>query len=88
MERGLREPALSQMELVFTRQKTIAEETSCALETAALVEVAPVRDEYVPNQVGMIEEEDVLSADPVMRDVAVVSRDRDEKGERITDHLD
>src|SRR5688572_32798313 len=94
MERRLSEPPLTQMELVLAREQAVSEQSSRALEAAALVEVLLVRDEHVADQVRMIEQVQVLRADLVVRDVTValvhsdhhrqwIPRDLDQELERV-----
>ena len=83
---GLRETALPQVELVLAREEPLAEQHLRALEAAALVEEAPVRDEHVADAVGVAHEHHRLSGDAEAGDVAVAASEIGEERERTPDH--
>ena len=62
MERGLREPPLPAVEVALARQQSLAEHALGPLEAPALHEVLVVRDENIPDEVGVIEQVHVLRA--------------------------
>jgi hypothetical protein len=85
MKRGLREPSLPQMQLVFAREQTLAEQHLRALEAATLVEHSSVRDEHVADLIGMADEDDRLRRDADAGDVAISLRELLEQGEGAAD---
>jgi hypothetical protein len=84
MKCRLSQPSLAKMKFVLTRQKPVAQQPLCTLETATLVKILLMSDENVSNEIGVIEEVDVLRPDLVVRDVDVLARNRDHHCERIS----
>ena len=87
MKRRLCEAALPEMKLSFAGEKTVSEKALCPLESAAFVEVLPVRYEDVADEIRVAEEVDGLRSDFPPRDVAVLSLHRHHHRERIAGNL-
>src|SRR5260221_9341092 len=83
MKRRLHQTALTEVEGILARQQSIAQQTLRPLETAALREVAVVRDEDVADVLRIVDEENLLAAHPVRHEVPVLARESGEKRERI-----
>jgi hypothetical protein len=71
MKCGLRQSALAQVKVAFAGEKSLTENLFRALEGAALGKILLVGDQYIANEVGMIEEIDSLIPDLEQNDVAV-----------------
>src|SRR5581483_2438693 len=81
MKRGLHQTALPHVEVAFARQQTFTEEEFGALEGTAFHERALLRHQHVANQIGMIDEIEMLRAEGEMRDVAELARNARQKSE-------
>src|SRR6266542_790957 len=88
MERRLRQPALPQMNLVLTGEEPISKQASRPLEATALVKVSAMSDEHVTDEIRVIEEKEILRANAVVRDVAVIPGDCDEESQGVAGYLD
>lgn len=87
MKRRLRQPPLPKMKFTFACEKTIAEKPARSFQPAALMKILLIGDEYVPDQVRMAEEVDVLRANSPVCDVTVLLLHRYHHGERIACNL-
>jgi hypothetical protein len=87
MKRRLSQSPLSQMELIFAGKQPISEQTARALETATLVEILLVGDEDIADQIGVVEQIEMLRPDPVVGDVAVILIHGDHHCERVARNL-
>ena len=76
VERGLRQPPLTQVELALAREQPVAEQRPRRLQSTALHDVARVGEEDVGDDVGIAHEVDVLAREDVVRHRAVGARDR------------
>src|SRR5512138_1599059 len=72
MKCRLYQPALAQMESVLAGQEAFAKEDLDALETAALVKVLIVRNQYVPNDGRIVRDKKMLTPHTQIGDVAVL----------------
>src|ERR1019366_4738920 len=87
MERRLCEPSLAKMKFPFAGQETIAQQAASALESPALREILLVRNEHIANEVGIVDEIQVLRTDLVVHDVAVFAMHGEHRAEWIARHF-
>ena len=87
---GLRQPPLAPVERRLARQKPLAQQALRALEPAPLHEARVVRDEHVPDVVGVVEQVEVLRHAAEVSHVAVLARHADRKpsGSRVNERND
>src|SRR5262245_13354449 len=71
------------MRRALARQQTLAKHLSRPFETATLQKVALVGDEDIANQVGVVEQKEVLPRHVHVRDVTVGAREVTEERDRI-----
>ena len=83
VERRLRETPLARVDIPFAREKALAEEALGPLQPGSLRVVVLVGDEDVPDEVGVLDEEDVLPPERVVDDVGRLPRHPAHEGERI-----
>ena len=83
MKGGLREPPLAAMIFALARQQSFAQQTLRALQRTPLHERILMRDEHILDEVWMVEHVGVLRPHAEVNDVAVVARQRRQKGERV-----
>src|SRR4051794_31327709 len=83
MKRRLHQPPLSFVQFLFRGQQPFAEDDLRALQHPALVKRPMLRHEQLPNQIGMIEEKDLLRTDMELRRNAVLLRELLKERNRI-----
>src|SRR3954469_19124200 len=83
MKRRLHQPPLPFVQFLLRRQQPFPKNDLRPLQHAALVKRPMLRHEQLPNQIGMIEEKDLLRTDMKLRRVAVLLRELLEERNRI-----
>src|SRR3989442_350109 len=83
MKRRLHQAPLLQMERVFAGEQSVAEKAPRPLETAALMELALVRNQHIADQIRPVDQKETFASGPDLDDVAVGARKRGEERERI-----
>lgn len=87
MKCRLNDATLPAVEGSITRQESVAEQSPCPSQRSSFDEVVLIRDEYLLDVVGMVEEKHAKRREPDMHDIAILRADAQHKGERIAARL-
>jgi hypothetical protein len=71
VKRRLRKAPLTKMKVALAREQAVAEKDAGPLECLPFCEILLVRDQYIPNKIGMIQKEHLLPGHPETDDIAV-----------------
>jgi hypothetical protein len=71
------------MKLAFAGKQAFTQQDSGALQGSALGEVGLIGDQNFPHQIGMVDQVDMLRAEPEIRQVAVLARHLHQEPDRM-----